>query len=374
MKRTLCILSVAALTACATPPAPNPEGDAVEKTPPADDAAPQADAAAAEVDVTFPADGLELAGTMGTPEGFGPDAKAPAVVFVHGSGPNARDEVLRGQLGMGFAQPVSVFKDLARSLQSDGFVTLRYDKRTCGPFNGCADNGYPTPPADILPTVFIDDAHAARAFLASTPGVDASRIVYVGHSQGGALGLDALARGGFAGGILLAANYSPIDAIIAQQRDRLADLLEQSGAPRQAIDVQTGPLNDWLDGLARIRAGGDDAPEAAGGGSAAFWTDHFAIAARRAERIAALDTPVHLIFGGYDWNVPPSEADLWQEALASAPEGVETSLIVLPDVTHALNRIAQPDFTKIQVADIGTSVDGAVLAMVSKAARSIVGD
>ncbi|MCP4735263.1 MAG: alpha/beta fold hydrolase, partial [Bosea sp.] len=181
---------------------------------------------------------------------------------------------------MGFASPVSVFKDLARSLQSDGFVTLRYDKRTCGPFNGCSENGYPEPPADteVLPTHFIDDAHAARAFLEKTPGVDPSRIVYIGHSQGGALGLDALARGGFAGGILLAANYSPIDAIIAQQRDRLADLLEQLGAPRQAIDVQTGPLNEWLDGLAKIRAGADDAPAAAGGGSAAFWVDHFAIA------------------------------------------------------------------------------------------------
>ncbi len=59
---------------------------------------------------------------------------------------------------------------------------------------------------------------------------------------------------------------------------------------------------------------------------------------------------------------------------SGAPEGVETSLVVLPDVTHALNRVAQPDFTKITPADIGASVDGAVLAMVSKAARAIVGE
>ncbi len=371
MRRTLCVLTCAALTACATPAptdATDTEEPIVEKT------QPQPDESAREVDVTFPADGLELAGTLGTPEGFGPSSGAPAVVFVHGSGPNGRDEVMRGQLGMGFAQPVAVFADLARSLQSEGFVTLRYDKRTCGPFNDCADNGYPVPSGEILPTVFIDDAHAARAMLASTPGVDASKIIYIGHSQGGALGLDALARGGFAGAILLAANYTPIDGVIALQRDRLADLLEQTGAPRQAIDVQTGPLDEWLAALAKIRAGADDAPATAGGGSAAFWSDHFAIAARRPERIAALAQPVHLIFGGYDWNVPPSEARLWEEALQGAPKGVDAKVLVVPDVTHALNRIAQPDFKKITPADMGGSVDGAILALVTMAARSIVGE
>ena len=115
MKRTLCTLAIATLAACATSstPTPEPEGDTVETTRPEEEAEPTAGAIAGEVDVAIPADGLELAGTMGTPEGFGPDSKAPAVVFVHGSGPNSRDEVMRGQLGMGFASPVSVFKNVA---------------------------------------------------------------------------------------------------------------------------------------------------------------------------------------------------------------------------------------------------------------------
>src|SRR5207302_9634236 len=57
-------------------------------------------------------------GTLSMPVGNGP---FPAVVLVHGSGPNDRDETV------GLNMP---FRDLAWGLASRGIAVLRFDKRT----------------------------------------------------------------------------------------------------------------------------------------------------------------------------------------------------------------------------------------------------
>ena len=51
----------------------------------------------------------------------GPRENAPALVLVHGSGPQDRDETIGG------ARP---FKDIAEGLAEKGIAALRYEKRT----------------------------------------------------------------------------------------------------------------------------------------------------------------------------------------------------------------------------------------------------
>ena len=60
----------------------------------------------------------ELPGTLTMPEGEGP---FPAVVLIHGSGPNDRDE------SIGTLKP---FRDIAESLANQGIAVYRFDKRT----------------------------------------------------------------------------------------------------------------------------------------------------------------------------------------------------------------------------------------------------
>ena len=60
-----------------------------------------------------------LPGTLTLPEGAA--SPLPAVVLLHGSGPNDRDESI-GQTKM--------FRDLAEMLAEKGIAVLRYDKRT----------------------------------------------------------------------------------------------------------------------------------------------------------------------------------------------------------------------------------------------------
>src|ERR1035437_1963258 len=71
-----------------------------------------------ERDLTVGDGEWKLPGTLSVPVGAGP---FPAVVLVHGSGPNDRDETVGG---------AKVFKDLAEGLASRGIVVLRYEKRT----------------------------------------------------------------------------------------------------------------------------------------------------------------------------------------------------------------------------------------------------
>lgn len=118
--------------------------------------------------------GVDLAGTLTVPAGPGPH---PAAVLVSGFGPAGRD----GSFGDGEGGP---YRAVALGLARDGVAVLRYDKRGLG-----GSGGAPLSWLDRRPLAA--DAAAATRALAALPGVDASRVAIVGHSQGGDLALEA---------------------------------------------------------------------------------------------------------------------------------------------------------------------------------------
>jgi len=138
-----------------------------------------------------------LPGTLTVPKGAKP---APVVVLVHGSGPNDRDETIGA---------LKVFKDLAFGLASRGVAVLRYDKRT---------HVEPTATVRTQKDEVEDAAHAAVAMVRTQADVDASRVVLVGHSQGGYLAPRiAKADPAIKGLVLLAASTRALeDSIVAQ--------------------------------------------------------------------------------------------------------------------------------------------------------------
>src|SRR5437867_8579293 len=111
----------------------------------------------AESEITIGEPDWRLPATLAMPQGPGP---FPAVVLVHGSGPNDRDETV------GANKP---FKDLALGLASRGVAVLRYDKRT---------NVYPTRLAAFsgltVKEEVVDDAVEAAKALRTQPKIDPS--------------------------------------------------------------------------------------------------------------------------------------------------------------------------------------------------------
>ena len=305
-----------------------------------------------EVDV--PADGLTLAATMHLPAG----PTGAGVVFIHGSGPNGRDEASPGQLNMVFPRPILLFETLANSLNDAGIASVRYDKRTCGPFNGCADNGYPAPDPSLSVDDFIADAEAAASWLLGQPEVD--RVFVVGHSQGGTfvpILLDRLPD--LAGGVMLAAPYFTIDNQYRDQAKLSRELGVAAGVAEAQLEAAVVPLEDLAESLRSIKDGTYDSAEA-GGLPTAFWETWIRRTKEAAAIVPELDRPLLIVSGSYDWNVPVAETEAWR----SATRRPDHRVVVLDCLTHAFNCVSQPDWLQITPGDIGREVDPALIGEV----------
>lgn len=163
-----------------------------------------------EVSVVFGASPFKLEGTLLVPTGKGP---FPAVVLVHGSGPNDRNASVGA---------TKIFKDLAEGLASSGIAVLRYDKRTYT-YREQLDNSLSLDDEAVL------DAISAVKLLAATTAVDPARVFVIGHSLGGLLAPEIAVRAGNVAGIALLSppGRAPWEIV----RDQMRYL----GAPRDVI-------------------------------------------------------------------------------------------------------------------------------------------
>ena len=145
-----------------------------------------------------------LPGSLTLPKGDGP---FPAVVLVHGSGPQDRDETI------GRLKP---FRDLAWGLASKGVAVVRYEKRTKEhPLKSATAKNF------TVKEETIDDALAAAALLRTTAKIDPKRVFIVGHSQGAMMAPKmALTDTALAGIVLMAGPSRPLEDLILEQTDR----------------------------------------------------------------------------------------------------------------------------------------------------------
>jgi dienelactone hydrolase len=169
-------------------------------------------------DVTVGDDVWKLPGTLTMPKGTGP---FPAIVLVHGSGPNDRDESEGG---------AKVFRDLAEGLSSRGIAVLRYEKRTRQYPQQCASDS-----AFTVNQETVEDAARATALLRTQARIDPARVFVLGHSMGGYLAPRILKRDSkIAGFVVLAGNVRPLEELIVDQVEYLANLKGNLTAKDQA--------------------------------------------------------------------------------------------------------------------------------------------
>ena len=255
-----------------------------------------------ETDVTVGAGEWALPGTLAMPAGEG---KHPALVLVHGSGPNDRNETIGAN---------APFRDLARGLASKGVAVLRYDKRTL--VHGAKIVS--APDRFTVKEETVDDALEAVALLARTPGIDTARIFVLGHSLGGMLipRVASHARAtNVAGYIVMAGTARPLqDVYLDQVRYLLAldgEITPSEQAKLAEIERQNARL---VDPAQLANASAADLPL---GLPAAYWKDLEGY--RPAEAAKAIERPVLILQGERDYQVTMADFALWKTALGSKP-------------------------------------------------------
>lgn len=301
--------------------------------------------------ISFQNGDVKLAGTLVRPSGPGP---FPAVVFLHGSGPE-------GRWASGF---------LADAFARQGIAGLIYDKRGVGASSGdWREAGF----ADL-----VGDALAAVETLRGLPGIDPARIGIHGHSQGGTIAPwvanesahVAFVIGSAAVGVSMAdaETFSLENAIGLKdlppgEREQAKRFVESivgtayQGAPREALEQAWQAVSD------RSWAFAPPAP------TDFYW--------RFSRRIASFDAlahwrrvgvPVLLVYGEADERVPAraSAAGIADAYLGS--RGSRLDVMFFPRADHAF-RLPPRDAAKFEWPRSAPGYPQAVIQWVREVTR-----
>lgn len=241
----------------------------------------------------------QLPGTLTLPTGSGP---FPAVVLVHGSGPNDRDETIG---------PNRAFKDLAWGLATRGVAVLRYEKRTreyAERFTGDLMSGLTTQ-GEV-----IDDALAAVSLLQARPEINPERVFIVGHSLGATLAPKIAEQDAqIAGLVLLAGATRPIEDLMLEQSTYLANA---DGVIDKDEENQLAGLEALVEQVKALPGQTDVDPNGLILGAApAYWLD--LIAYNPVATAEKLTQPMLILQGERDYQVTMTDFAAWEKAFSS---------------------------------------------------------
>ena len=241
-----------------------------------------------EREVTVGQGEWKLSGTLTVPVGAGP---FPAVVLVHGSGPNDRDETVGG---------AKVFKDLAEGLASRGIVVLRYEKRTMQYRARIASIAKFTVQEET-----VEDAVQALAVVRSQAEVNGQRVFVIGHSLGAYVAPRIAEQDGkLAGIVLMAGNVRPIEDLLVEQVTYMGIKGDQLD---RAKDLQVK--------VKKLEPGDEDSP-ALGGIPVSYWVDLKDYDPAAAAKKLAI--PLLILQGERDYQVTMTDFALWKAAVGGA--------------------------------------------------------
>jgi pimeloyl-ACP methyl ester carboxylesterase len=290
----------------------------------------------------------------------------PCVIFVHGSGPQTRDEaskiftydssfklrkynwstvkveglnleigrakVLMGLLGkdtlasedtrfVRYRNTVKVFRDIAIALARNGIASLTYDKRSYTYGKLMIGMGLPADPAALGGLDdYARDLRVAFTYAASILEIDKNRRYILGHSEGasGIAQLVALQeRKQVRGVILLAAASEPIERTFHQQL---------SGTPAAQI----------VDSLLQlIRANGPTSDNIwALNASGSYWKSWMHMTDSAVAYTLRLRCPILMIHGSLDINVNAHNALTYDSLLRKNKPRPDYQMKIIPGLDH----------------------------------------
>ncbi len=269
-----------------------------------------------ESEITVGAGEWALPGTLTMPKG---KINVPAVVLVHGSGPNDRDETLGGN---------KVFKDLAWGLASRGIAVLRYEKRTKqhGAKLAALKNF-------TVNEETVDDAVLAVQVLMKTPHINPKKVFVLGHSLGGYL----IPRIGerdkmIAGLVSFAGSTRPLEDIIPEQYEYIFGL---DGAVSPVEQAQIDEVKKASAKIKSLKESDRASGEFHFGAFAPYYLDLQNYDPPKAA--VKLKQPMLILQGESDYQVTMKDFANWKAALGTRKNVVLKSY---PKLTHTFMETA----------------------------------
>jgi dienelactone hydrolase len=261
-----------------------------------------------------------LPGVLTVPKGEGP---FPAVVLVHGSGSNDRDEK---------AYSYKPFRDIAVGLANEGIAVLRYDKRTrVHPLKSSLTPGF------SIQEETVEDANLAVERLLAEKEIDHNQIFVLGHSQGGfalPLILENDKQDNIKGAIGVAGPAGKFQDLLLWQMEEAVKRAEKMNAPAEQLQAVKANLALYQEQFAILNNPAyskDNIPASFKLQNPYWWFDIRDY--EPTELAEKQDVPMLLLQGGKDIQVPASELEEWKKALADRGN-VDYKLY--PDMFHML--------------------------------------
>lgn len=241
-----------------------------------------------------------LNGILSMPDNI--TGKVPAVVLIHGSGPQDMDETIYEN---------KPFRDIAEYLASNGIAVIRYDKRT---FTYGAEMVQEFGGSLTVEEETIVDAILATEILKSDPRIDENKVFILGHSLGGMLAPRIHAQGGdYAGLILLAGSPRSLLDIIYDQQMAIIEAMPEGDekttqlAIMEAYDEQVVALMSLPDDEAKSMS-------MSGGVSAYYYKEMYEHPV--SEYIKEIAEPFFVLQGSKDFQVyPDKDFAIYQQLL-----------------------------------------------------------
>ncbi len=256
-----------------------------------------------EIEVTIGNEPWKLPGILTLPK---EGKQVPAVVLVHGSGPNDKDETVGA---------LTPFKDIAWELAKEGIASIRYDKRT---------KVYPNEILEMEEGKFtveeetVTDAIEAGKNLKEHSFVDENKMFVIGHSLGAmvAPNITELAKDEnvfFAGMVLLSGSPKTLTEIQIYQNQFALKQMEGQ-VSEEELEIAKNLITEEIQKYEKIKKAEKPDNQLVFGLNSNYILD---LEKRNpVNAIKGLQLPTLIIQGGKDFQIPVTLGiEAWQEAL-----------------------------------------------------------
>jgi pimeloyl-ACP methyl ester carboxylesterase len=266
-------------------------------------------------DVTIPANGFSIAGTLTSPPALG-RLRHPTVVLVPGTGPLDRDGTVAG---------IPILSQLAGALAQQGYLVLRYDKRGVGQSGGRTET--------VTEKDYADDLIAIVRWLDKRDDVDDRRIAVVGHSEGGIVGMLAASKENKIRSLVLMNTLGTTGGdLILEQQQRALDQLKLTDAEK----AQKVELQKQIHAAVVSGQGWESLPDDVRKQAESPWFRSL-LMFDPASVMRDVKQPILIVQGDLDAQVPPHHADKLAElARKRKKDAGAVEVVHFPGLNHLL--------------------------------------